>query len=459
MLINPSFVGQMREDAPGADQLSRAVVSPVARANGWCPRSRRSAPSGPPYTRLGKPQPHVPESSEQRIRTSWVGLSLDAKPAHNAARRSPRVAARAARLLTCRASCRNRSPHDRQRDWSPKRLGPAVTERHSLEPNATDGSPPQHTGRNDAPRLSTSVVICVYTEARWDSLVRGVRALQTQTHHPDEIVIVCDHNDALLERATTEMDGVRVIANTSVKGLSGARNTGTASASCDVIAFLDDDAVPEPEWLQTLLAPMVDPTVVGVGGAAVPAWPNGQPAWFPDEFLWVVGCSYRGLPHTTTPVRNPIGCSMAFRRTPVIDAGGFSADLGRIGKVPLGCEETELAIRVLAERHGDSILYVPEAVVHHEVSDDRTTWAYFRARCYAEGLSKAAVSKLAGSGQALSAERTYVTRTLPSGLFGALSPGNGQRLAGLGRAAAILIGLGMTTLGYARGRLGAVSRA
>jgi GT2 family glycosyltransferase len=300
---------------------------------------------------------------------------------------------------------------------------------------------------------SASVIICVYTDVRWASLAAGVEALALQTRRPDEVIIVVDHNDALRGRARSAFPGATVVDNRYRHGLSGARNTGVEQATSEVIAFLDDDAVPHHDWLERLLEPFAEADVVGAGGVADPEWTAPRPRWFPEEFLWTVGCSYRGLPTESVEIRNPIGCSMAFRREALERAGGFATELGRVGRIPLGCEETELSIRVGREHPGRRILHVPASLVRHEVTAPRATWSYFRSRCFAEGISKAAVSRMTGAGPALSSERTYVSRTLPSGVAIGLGDALRGDLGGVLRAAAIVAGLVTTTLGYFRGRL------
>src|SRR5205823_13368225 len=137
--------------------------------------------------------------------------------------------------------------------------------------------------------------------------------------------------------------------------------------------------------------------VVGTGGFAEAAWDGGRPPWFPPEFDWVVGCSYVGLPTTRALVRNPIGSTMSFRRAAVLEAGGFRSEIGRVGRSPVGGEETELCIRIGRARPDARIVFVPTARVRHRVPAARATWRYFTSRCYQEGRSKALISRLVGS--------------------------------------------------------------
>jgi cellulose synthase/poly-beta-1,6-N-acetylglucosamine synthase-like glycosyltransferase len=109
---------------------------------------------------------------------------------------------------------------------------------------------------------------------------------------------------------------------------------------------MDEDATAAPDWLERLTHGYDSDEVLGVGGTIDPLWLTGRPAWFPAEFDWVVGCTYRGLPETANRVRNLIGCNMSFRREVFQQVGGFRSGIGRIGLRPVGCEETELCIRL-----------------------------------------------------------------------------------------------------------------
>jgi glycosyltransferase involved in cell wall biosynthesis len=286
--------------------------------------------------------------------------------------------------------------------------------------------------------------VCAYDLARWLELVKLRDALDRQTRPPDEVVLVVDHNPELLTRAQEQLERVTVVANEESRGLGGARNTGVANTTADILAFVDDDAVPEPDWLERLLEGFEDPSVIGVGGMIVPRWDPSRPAWFPGEFDWVVGCSYVGLPSRPSFVRNLIGCNMSFRREAFERTGGF-----RIG---YSCDETEFCIRVTQQNPGVRFLYQPAARVHHRVTSTRLRLRRYLSRCYWEGGSKAVVARLVGAADGLASERAYVLRVLPRGVARGLASSVRERdLAGAARAFAIVAGLASTAAGFAVG--------
>ncbi|MEV5439130.1 glycosyltransferase family 2 protein [Streptomyces sp. NPDC052682] len=298
-----------------------------------------------------------------------------------------------------------------------------------------------------------SVVICAYTEDRWEDILAAVASVRAQAYPALETLLVVDHNQALLDRLDKEykeVADVRVLANAGPRGLSAGRNTGIAASRGEVVAFLDDDAVAERDWLKHFASGYTDPRVMAVGGRTEPVWASGRrPAWFPEEFDWVVGCTYRGLPRGRVRVRNVLGGNASFRRSAFNAAGGFATGIGRDGdKRPLGCEETELCIRLSRARPDAVLLIDDRAVIHHRVPRAREHFRYFRTRTYAEGLSKALVSRSVGADKGLESERRYTTRVLPAGVARGLRDALLLRPGGAQRAGAIVTGVLTAAGGY-----------
>jgi glucosyl-dolichyl phosphate glucuronosyltransferase len=302
--------------------------------------------------------------------------------------------------------------------------------------------------------LGVSVIICAHLEERLADTMAAVNSVQRQSLAPAEIIVVVDHNPALHRRLASALPDVAVVENQEARGLSGGKNTGIAMARGDLVAFLDDDAVADPGWLKFLVDSYSDPAVVGVGGLTLPSWDTRRPWWFPDEFYWVVGCSYVGLPTSPAPVRNLFGGNASFRREVFGTVGGFRSGIGRsASKRPLGCEETELCIRLRQRWPGSVLLFDNRAVIWHRIPAARTRFAYFLSRCYAEGLSKAMVTRSVGMRDGLSAERSYSVKTLPAGVARGVAAAVHRGPAELGRSAAILAGLGAAGAGYCAGRV------
>jgi GT2 family glycosyltransferase len=296
---------------------------------------------------------------------------------------------------------------------------------------------------------SASVIICAYSDERLNQLGRALDSVIAQTAEAFEVIAVIDHNPGLRRQIANAYPSVKVIANNASRGLSGARNSGIREAAGEIVAFLDDDAIAGPNWLADLFKHYADPQVMGVGGGVIAIWPEQRPRWLPDEFNWVVGCSYRGQPLEAAEVRNPIGCNMSFRREVFSRIGGFREGIGRTASDAAGCEETEVCIRLRREMPGAIIIYDPVIEVQHHVSKERTRWQYFRKRCLAEGRSKTVVVGEVGSRDGLASERHYITRTLPAGVLRGLGEAfiNLDPWA-LARAAGICAGLSYTAWGY-----------
>ena len=289
---------------------------------------------------------------------------------------------------------------------------------------------------------SASVVIACHTEERFEMLLRAVASARSQTPAPSQVIVAVDHNDRLCERLRAEVEGIEVVDHRGDRGASGTRNAGAALARAPLLAFLDDDVQARPGWLSELVTPLADPSVVGSGGMTQPAWQGPRPAWFPDEFGWVVGASHAGLPTTRARVRNVWSENMAVRREAFESVGGFRSGFGKVGRTSRP-EDTDLCIRVSAATPQSDWVYVPTAVIDHEVPAERAAFGFFLRRCYWEGAGKIELSAHLGADRDLGDERSYLVRTLPRAFLRDLTTG------AFARAGAILAGVVAAALGGA----------
>jgi cellulose synthase/poly-beta-1,6-N-acetylglucosamine synthase-like glycosyltransferase len=298
---------------------------------------------------------------------------------------------------------------------------------------------------------TASVIICAYTLDRWELMKRSIASALAQTVAPVELFLSVDHNDELLARAQEEWpsdDGapipVIVVANRYGGRLGSARTTAAELATGDVLAFLDDDARAEPDWLERLLEPYRDPNVIAVGGAPVPEYEAPRPRWFPFEFDWVFGCVYRGLPETRGTTPRLIGASMSVRREALLTLGGFHSD---------NHDDMDMCHRLRLRWPASQLVFEPAAVVRHHVPAQRLTWTYFWRRCFFVNMGKVAAHRnIEGAGN-LHADRAFARRALFDGTACELRQLRRGDFSALARIAVMPIGLALAAAGYAVGSI------
>jgi len=260
-----------------------------------------------------------------------------------------------------------------------------------------------HFIRKGLVKMKVSVIICTYSMERYNDLLETVNSIMMQTYPNIEIIVSIDNNEKMLYRLKEIFrSGFKIITNNKKKGLSDTRNAGISVATGDIIAFIDDDAIADKEWVNNIVCSYEDENIVAVGGRLIPIWTKERPKWFPPELDWVVGCTYKGHPEIKTQVRNLIGCNMSFRREVIVNEEiYFSAEIGRIDKIPLGCEETLFCIKLKNANNRYEIIYSPDAIVFHKVVKYREKISYVLKRCFYEGISKAVMNKNNHSGNML----------------------------------------------------------
>jgi cellulose synthase/poly-beta-1,6-N-acetylglucosamine synthase-like glycosyltransferase len=295
--------------------------------------------------------------------------------------------------------------------------------------------------------VEVSVVLPCYTEARLRNIQDALTSLRKQTLEPRRIVIAVDNNQGLADMLADEFDWATVVLNEHGRGASATRNRGVEAVETDLTAFLDDDETADSEWLRELTRPFADPRVVGTGGTYEPDWETAKPTWFPDEFAWVVGGSYLGLPTATEPIRNVWSGNMAVRTADFRLVGGFRTEFGKRGSMSQP-EDTDLCIR-MSEKTGKHWMYVPSAVILHDVPAGRSSFRFFISRCYSEGAGKALMRTNLDSSATVQTEHDYVREVALAALRRLAQVGWTATLQGL----TMMLGLASAGVGYLRGRI------
>lgn len=251
-----------------------------------------------------------------------------------------------------------------------------------------------------APRLAPraqakhalAAVICTYN--RYDVLPGAVESLLRQDLAPSDLEIVVVDNSP--DQAQAARFG-QSYAGTSVRyllepipGLSNARNVGAEMCSAQYVAYIDDDALAARDWARNLLAALRQfaPKAAVAGGRIIPRWITPRPDWLPDELIGNLSIVDWGGRARVLGAREWIaGCNIAFDRDALLDLGGFSRALGRVGAgAPLLSNEESEVIDKFSEA-GRSAIYVPEATVEHLIEPARLSQEWFRRRAAWQAVS------------------------------------------------------------------------
>jgi GT2 family glycosyltransferase len=245
------------------------------------------------------------------------------------------------------------------------------------------------------PRISA--IVC--THNRSDLLAQALQSLCRQNLPDDdfELLIVdnasTDDTEAIARSSCDGQANFTYIAEPKL-GLSRARNRGIREASGTYVAFLDDDAVAEPDWLEKILAAFAEaePPPGCVGGKTLPSWEEPRPHWLHEALVGSLSIiDWSSEAFFIEPPYFLVGANIAYDRGLILEVGGFDERIGRVGQTLLSGEETELVNRVRAA--GSPIYYTPKAVVRHLVSRSRLTksWHFERAKWH--GISECLVRR------------------------------------------------------------------
>ena len=240
------------------------------------------------------------------------------------------------------------------------------------------------------------VTVCICTRDRPAYLQDCLRGLQRQTVGDAFEILVVDsashpENAARLRCIIADVPRARLV-RVEQPGISLARNVGAQATRSSYIAYIDDDAIPAPDWIERITAAIAesDPAPALIGGRIMPRWEAPLPSWWPRQLRGTLSIiDHEGQGEYRTPALpaglEPYGANIVVHVPTLLAIGGFGQDSGRDGKALLSDEEVQVAWRLQAG--GRSARYDSRIVVEHQIQASRLTPAWLLSRLYWQGVS------------------------------------------------------------------------
>ena len=266
-----------------------------------------------------------------------------------------------------------------------------------------------------------TAIIC--THARPHYLAACLAGLDAQRGGACDIIVVDSASPA---PAAAEIErlaraaGARLL-RTERAGLSHARNLGLSASDAAWTAFLDDDAVPVPDWAKRMAEAIaaLPPQGAALGGRIIPEWESPLPGWWPPALRGVltivewdgVGEEGRNLP----PGVAVYGANMVFRTDALQEIGGFPEELGRVGNRLLSGEEVEALDRLRAR--GFRVFYDGRIAVRHSIQRERLKPGWLLSRLHWQGATDALRDRRRGGARRMAGAAAKLVVQAPLLLF------------------------------------------
>lgn len=261
--------------------------------------------------------------------------------------------------------------------------------------------------------MKITVILCTWN--RCQSLARALDSVAASIF-PNSVeweVVVVDNNsrdqtrDVVDEFCRRYPGRFRYLFEPQA-GKSHALNAGIRDAWGDILAFMDDDVIVEPAWLQNLTAPLIEGEWAGVGGRVLPAQSFSPPRWLaldgPYSLGHILYAHFDLGADACELTEAPFGANMAFRKEMFEKYGDFRTDMGPAPGSEIRYEDVEFSHRLMgADEH---LRYEPSAIVYHAVPENRLQQAYFLAWCF--DLGRASVREWGRGPSLLGIPRPYL---------------------------------------------------
>jgi glucosyl-dolichyl phosphate glucuronosyltransferase len=244
---------------------------------------------------------------------------------------------------------------------------------------------------------SASVILCTRDRAaRLPATLSALGAMRVREGIEWEVLVIdngsVDSTKNVIESFIRESHSRFRYVYEPSPGKTYALNRGIQKARGEILAFTDDDAIVEANWLEEIVKAFDRYSADGIGGKVIPIWEAERPAWLSDRFLNVLALlDYGNKSFQLTwgePPHMLYGVNYAFRKSVFERVGGFNIILGTRG------EDQEFFDRL--KQVDARVFYEPSVVVRHVIPQERLTKAYFHRWHRASGWARAKLPPAAG---------------------------------------------------------------
>jgi len=236
--------------------------------------------------------------------------------------------------------------------------------------------------------VKISIIICSYNRDFY--ILDALESLKKQNESKENFEIIVVNNNSTdkteekckkFERENPDLNFVYKVERK--QGLSFARNTGIEISNTPLVAFIDDDAIAEEDYVTNLIKNFAEyPKYEAIGGKVIPIYPeNKEPEWMSNYIQRLVSKVDDGEIKGEFKNKYPVGCNMAFRKEVFNEIGGFNTDL------TLRSDDKYIFYKF--KKAKKKTLYVPELIVHHNIEDFRLTPKFINKLSRLNGHSEA----------------------------------------------------------------------
>ena len=239
-----------------------------------------------------------------------------------------------------------------------------------------------------------SVIVCTFNRVKYLPICLGKLVNQTVSFSEYEIIII-DNNSTDESGAACELF-INMHKKINVQyflelqqGHTYSRNRGIAESKGEYLAFIDDDAFVEVDYIENINKAFSNLEIAALGGKIIPHYESGNPpVWMSKYLLPLVAALDMGIhKQYFRKGKFPIGANMAFRKNVFKDLGLFNIELGRRGSKGLeGGDEKDVFLKL--HKSGAKILYDPDIKVTHIIPESRLQLTYIKGLAIGVGSSE-----------------------------------------------------------------------